>query len=57
MRTLAGPLDAILADSEREDIEEGARTTPLVNAPSLALTVDGNIQKVRPRTRPHCRTG
>jgi hypothetical protein len=51
---LAGPLDAILADIEREDIEEGARTTPLVDDPSLPSTVDGNIQKVRPRTRP-CR--
>jgi hypothetical protein len=49
---LAGPLDAILANIERKDIEEGARTTPLVGAPSLPSTVDGNIQKVRPRTRP-----
>jgi hypothetical protein len=46
---LAAPLDAILANIEREDIEEGARTTP--------STVDGNIQMVRPRTRPRRRTG
>ena len=54
---LAGPLDAILADIEREDIKEGARTTPLVDALSLPSTVDGNIQKVRPRTQPRRRTG
>jgi hypothetical protein len=54
---LASPLDAILADIEREDIEEGARTTPLVGAPSLPSTVDGSIQKVRPRTQPSRRTG
>ena len=54
---LAGPLDAILADIECKDIEEGARTTPLVDAPSLPSTVDGHIQKVRPRTQPRCCTG
>jgi hypothetical protein len=40
---LAGPLDVILANIEREDIKEGARTTPLVDAPSLPSTVDGHI--------------
>ena len=76
---LAAPLDAILADIEREDIPEGARMTflivasihpsavndnllaavapPLVGAPFLPSTVDGNIQKVCPRTRPRHRTG
>ena len=34
-KLITAPLDAILADIEREDIEEGARTTPLVGAPSL----------------------
>jgi hypothetical protein len=37
---LAAPLDALLADFVRKDIEEGARTTPLVGAPSLPSTVD-----------------
>ena len=56
-KLLAAPLDAILADIERDDIEEGARTTPLVDAPSLPSMVDGIIQKVHPCTRPcrcHC---
>ena len=30
---------------------------PLVGVPSLPLTVDGNIQKVRPHTQPRCQTG
>jgi hypothetical protein len=76
---LAAPLDAILADIERKDIKEGARTTllvvalihpsavddnllpavapPLVGAPFLPSTVDGNIQKVCPRTQPRRCTG
>ena len=30
---------------------------PLVGVPSLPLTVDRNIQKVRPHTQPRCQTG
>ncbi len=41
---LTGPLDAILANIEHEDIKEGARTTPLVGAPSLPSSVDGKIE-------------
>jgi hypothetical protein len=37
---LAAPLDTLLADFEREDIEEGARMTPLAGVPSLPSTVD-----------------
>ena len=47
---LAGPLDAILADIEREDIEEGARTTPLIGAPSLPSLVDGKRERQREAT-------
>ncbi len=42
---LAAPLDALLANIEREDIEEGARTTPLVVASCTPSAVAGNLQK------------
>jgi hypothetical protein len=42
---LAAPLDVILANIEREDIEEGARTTPLVGAPSLPSMVDATSRR------------
>ena len=49
-KLLAAPLDAILADIERDDIEEGARTTPFVGAPSLPSSVDGKIERQREAT-------
>jgi len=42
---LAAPLDALLANIEREDIEEGARTTPLVVASCTPSAVAGNLQR------------
>jgi hypothetical protein len=48
---LAAPLDVLLANIERKDIEEGAWTSPLVVALSTPLVVAVNLRKAP--TTPH----